>query len=373
MPKEDVLTSFVGANKRFYANAASLHQFGRQTDQLLQKTKEQLLQIVQAPTGHVIYTSGGTEANNLGLLGYARKYQHRGKHIISTVIEHPAVLNTLTQLETEGFTVEYVSVDENGRIRLDEFAQLLREDTVLVSIMHVNNELGSIQPIEECGRLIKEHSRAIFHVDAVQSFGKMPITLTDKGPDAITISGHKIHGLKGTGALISKAHILPEAISYGGGQEDGLRHGTVAVPNAVALAKAARLAVEQMNEMQMNYTQWRNELIAHLTPFTEAKILAKEGAAPHILSIAFEKIRGEVAINFFQQHDVMVSTSSACASKSGEISHVIEAIGLEANYRNGVIRLSFGEMNHAEEIEQVKEVMTKFMAVLRRGKTTNVE
>jgi len=371
MPKEEVLASFAEANKRFYANAASLHQFGRQTDALLQKTKEQLLTIVEAPNGHVIYTSGGTEANNLALLGYARKYKHRGKHIISTVIEHPAVLNTLQQLEKEGFTVDYLSVDGNGCIRLDELEQLIREDTVLVSIMHVNNELGSIQPIEQCSQVIRKYSRAIFHVDAVQSFGKIPITLTEKGPDAITISGHKIHGLKGSGALISKRHVLPEAISYGGGQEEGLRHGTVAVPNAVALARAARLAVEQMN--QTKYAKWRAELIAHIAPFEEVVVLAKDGAASHILSVAFKTIRGEVAINFFQQQDIMVSTSSACASKSGEVSHVIESINIDPQYKNGVIRLSFGEMNTDEEIEQVKEVFTKFITVLRRGKTTNVE
>lgn len=370
MPKDEVLASYTAANKRFYANAASLHQFGRQTDALLQKTKEQLLSIVEAPNGHVIYTSGGTEANNLALLGYARKYQHRGKHIISSAIEHPAVLHTLEQLKKEGFTVEYVSVDRDGRIQLEQLAQLIREDTILVSIMHVNNELGSIQPLEQCSQMIRERSRAIFHVDAVQSFGKLPIHLMENGPDAITISGHKIHGLKGSGALISKEHVLPEAISYGGGQEDGLRHGTVAVPNAVALAKAARLAVEQMN--RTNYAKWRANLIQHIEPYEEVKVLAKEGAAPHILSIAFKSIRGEVAINFFQQHDVIVSTSSACASKSGNVSHVIEAINVEPQFKQGVIRLSFGELNTDQEIERVKEVFTKFIAVLRRGKT-NVE
>lgn len=370
MPKEEVLQSFAEANKRFYANAASLHQFGRQTDALLQKTKEQLLSIVQASNGHVIYTSGGTEANNLALLGYARKYQHRGKHIITSTIEHPAVLYTVEQLEKEGFTVDYVSVDQNGCIRLEELVQLIREDTVLVSIMHVNNELGTIQPIEQCNNIIREHSRAIFHVDAVQSFGKLPIYLSENGPDAITISGHKIHGLKGSGALISKEHILPEAISYGGGQEDGLRHGTVAVPSAVALAKAARLAVENMN--QTKYAQWRSDLIQHIEPYGEIQVLAKEGTAPHILSIAFKSIRGEVAINFFQQHGVIVSTSSACASKSGEVSHVIEAINVDPQYKHGVIRLSFGEMNTDKDIEEVKEVLTKFITVLRRGKA-NVE
>lgn len=370
-PKEEVLSAFVEANKRFFANPASLHAAGRGADALLEKTREQILKIVGAPDGNVIYTSGGTEANNLALLGFARKLKYRGNHVITTTIEHPSVLRAVEQLAREGFDVDYISVDENGVCLLDELQKKIREDTIVVSIMHVNNEIGTIQPIEDCAKVIRAKSRAIFHVDAVQSFGKLPITLTENGPDAITVSGHKIHGLKGTGALISKRTILPEAINYGGGQERGLRSGTVSVPDAAVLARAMRLASE--SQKTVSYERWRKQLIAHIEETDAAIILARETSAPHILSIAFEKIRGEVAVNFFQKNDIFLSTSSACSSKNGDLSHVIEAIQVPDRFKDGVIRVSFGENNTDADIEQFKKVYTDFIHLLKRGQTYDVE
>lgn len=371
-PKEEVLASFLEVNKRFFANPASLHSAGRQADTLLEKTREQILKIVQAPQGTVTYTSGGTEANNLALLGFAHQYKNRGNHIITTKIEHPSVLEAAEQLAREGFEVDYLSVDQNGVLSLEELQEKLREDTIVVSIMHVNNEIGSIQPIEACSKIIREKSRAIFHVDAVQSFGKLPITLTENGPDAMTVSAHKIHGLKGSGALITKGNITPTAINYGGGQEQGIRSGTVSVPDATALARAMRLAVEGA-EKKKNYETWRHQLIEHIEQTSSALIIAKETSAPHILSIAFEKIRGEVAINFFQKHEIIVSTSSACSSKNGNVSHVIEALQVEDNFKEGVIRISFGEKNTDEQITQFKKVFTDFIEILKRGKSHDVE
>lgn len=364
-PKEEILSTFVQANQRFFANPASIHAAGRETDALLEKTREQILNIVGSPDGNVIYTSGGTEANNLALLGFARKFKNRGRHIITTTIEHPSVLRAVEQLAREGFDIDYLSVDENGVCSLDELQEKLREDTIVVSIMHVNNEIGAIQPIEACAKLIHAKSRAIFHVDAVQSFGKLPITLTDNGPDAMTISGHKIHGLKGTGALLSKRTVLPEAINYGGGQEHGFRNGTVSVPDAAVLARAMRLAAE--NKMTSSYQKWREQLIEHIEQTDVAIILAKDTSAPHILSVAFEKIRGEVAVNYFQKNDIYLSTSSACSSKNGDLSHVIEAIHVPEHFKDGVIRISFGENNTDAEIEQFKKVYTEFIHLLKRG------
>ena len=231
-----LLSSFIEVNRRFYANAASIHLAGTESETLLERSREQILSIVGAAEGKVIFTSGGTEANNLALLGFARKYITRGSHIITTSIEHPSILNAAKQLEKEGFEVDYLSVNEQGIISLDELKSKLREDTTVVSIMHVNNEIGTIQPIEECARIIKGNSRAVFHSDAIQSFGKLPVMLTSDGPDAVSVSAHKIHGLKGSGALIMRKGITPVAINYGGGQENGLRSGTVSVPDAAALA-----------------------------------------------------------------------------------------------------------------------------------------
>lgn len=370
-PKGEVLTSFVEVNQRFFANPASLHSAGRQAEALLEKTREQILKIVGAQDGNVIYTSGGTEANNLALLGFARKFKHRGNHILTTIIEHPSIIQAAKQLTQEGFEVDYLTVDENGVISLDELQEKLREDTIVVSIMHVNNEIGAIQPIEACATFIHEKSRAIFHVDAVQSFGKLPIFLTEAGPDAITVSGHKIHGLKGTGALISKRTMTPEAINYGGGQEQGVRNGTVSVPDATALARAMRLASE--HKKTASYERWRKQLIEHIEQSDVAIVLAKTTSAPHILSIAFENIRGEVAVNYFQTNDIYLSTSSACSSKNGDLSHVIEAIHVPERFKDGVIRISFGENNTDAQIEQFKKVYTDFIHLLKRGKSHDVE
>lgn len=371
-PKEEVLTSFLEVNKRFFANPASLHIAGRQADSLLEKTREQILNIVKSPKGTVTYTSGGTEANNLALIGFAHQYKNRGNHIIVTEIEHPSILQAAAQLAREGFDVDYLSVDQNGVLSIEELQDKLRADTIVVSIMHVNNEIGAIQPIEACGKIIREKSRAIFHVDVVQSFGKLPITLTGNGPDAITVSAHKIHGLKGSGALITRGKITPNPINFGGGQEQGVRSGTVSVPDATALARAMRLAVEGAGKKN-DYEKWRNELIQHIEQTSSAHVIAKGTSAPHILSVAFEKIRGEVAINFFQKNEIIVSTSSACSSKNGDISHVIEAIQVEDDFKEGVIRISFGENNTNEEIIQFKKVFTDFIDLLKRGKSHDVE
>lgn len=371
VPSEEVLSAYLAANRRFYANAASLHQAGREADALLEKSREQILGLVQAQEGHVIYTSGGTEANNLAMLGFARKYKYRGNHIITTEIEHPAILNAAKQLEVEGFEVTYLKVNEKGLISLDELNEKLREDTILVSIMHVNNEIGTIQPIKKCNELIKKHSRAIFHSDAVQSFGKLPVVLTESGPDAVTISGHKINGLKGSGVLVTKKNILPEPINYGGGQEFGLRSGTVSVPDAVAIARAMRIAAT--NPKVAEYKGWRKQLIEQIKEFKDVMILAEEEAAPHILSIAFYGIKGEVAVNFFQKNGIIISTSSACSSKSGQAGHVVEAIRLNNNYKHGVVRISFGQDNNERQLLRFKEVFSDFVQLLKRGKNNGVQ
>jgi cysteine desulfurase len=370
-PSEEVLSSFIKVNKRFYANAASLHLAGKETEAFLERAREQILSIVGAPDGQVIFTSGGTEANNLALLGFARKFKSRGNHIITTSIEHPSIINAAKQLEKEGFVVDYLSVNESGMISLDELAEKLRKDTTVVSIMHVNNEIGTIQPIEECAKVIKQHSRAIFHSDTVQSIGKLPISIADEGPDAITVSAHKIHGLKGSGALITRKGLLPESINFGGGQEFGIRSGTVSVPDAAALALAMRLIREK--NTTANYSNWRQRLVNYIKDTKDVIILAEKNSAPHILSIAFFRIKGEVAVNHFQENGITISTSSACSSKTGKAGHVIEAIRLTEPYKQGVIRISFGENNELSDVVKFEKVFSDFVDILQRGKSNEME
>lgn len=362
-PDEEVLHSFLEANRLYYANPASIHAAGKKAEALLTRARRQVLQLIGPSFSEGIFTSGGTEANNLAIIGLALANAHRGKHVITSKIEHPSVLNAFHYLEQNGFEVDYLSVDQEGTISVDELTSLLRSDTILVSIMHVNNEIGTIQPIEQCADVIHSSSRAVFHSDCVQSFGKIPLPFDKHAPDAITLSAHKIYGLKGSGFLAFRKGLTFVPFSFGGGQEQQLRNGTVSVPNAVALAKAMRLCSQQLPDFE----QWRKRLIDKFAAFDNVKILAPTAAAHHILAVAYKGITGEVAVNFFGERGIYVSTSSACSSKSKELSHVVQAIGVEQGYERGVIRISFGKNNSDDEIAQFEEAIQQFGELLQRG------
>lgn len=364
-PDDSVLDSFIAASKKYYANPASLHVFGTEAESLLKRSKEQMLKLVDNEDGEIVLTSGGTEANNLAILGLADAYRARGNHVIITQIEHPSIMNACRKLEETGYEVDYLTVDAQGLISLEELEKKLRKDTILVSVMHINNEIGTIQPIRQCADLIKKNSRAVFHSDCVQSYGKLPVSMESLGLDAITISAHKMNGLKNSGALLLKKNITPHAINFGGGQENGLRSGTVSVPNAVAMAKAMRISTIQ--EERADYREWRNLLMDACSSYENILILSPQNGAPHILSISFKMINGEVAVNYFQEQGIIISTSSACSSKNKSAGHVIEAIGLENKFKNGVIRISFGNTNTKDEIVEFIKVIKRFMELIERG------
>ncbi|WP_432358085.1 cysteine desulfurase family protein [Sporosarcina sp. UB5] len=364
-PDESVLESFMAANRKYYANPASLHVFGREAEALLQRSKEQMLLLVNNESGEVVLTSGGTEANNLALIGLAEAYRSKGSHIITTQIEHPSILNACRELEENGFNVDYLTVDSQGLISLEELESKLKKETILVSIMHVNNEIGTIQPIEQCAKLIKKNSRAIFHSDCVQSFGKLPVKMDSLGLDAITISAHKVNGLKNSGALILKKGVTPNAINFGGGQEKGVRSGTVSVPNSVAMARAMR--INSVADERTDFREWRNLLMEACRQYENIQVLSPDYGAPHILSIAFKSINGEVAVNYFQEKGIIISTSSACSSKNKSAGHVVEAIGLENKFKNGVIRVSFGNTNTKKQVDEFINVLKSFMELIERG------
>lgn len=363
IPEEDVLRSYTTASLAYYANPASLHSAGNQANQLLESARKQIAHLVGNDTSDVTFTSGGTEANNLAILGFARSLKRRGNHIITTEIEHDSVRKACLQLETEGFEVDWLSVNERGEISLKELQQKIRKETILVSIMHVNNEIGTIQPMEACAKLIKENSRALFHSDCVQSIGKLQLPFPE-WTDAITLSAHKIHGLKGTGCLISKKFKAPEAISYGGGQEHGLRSGTANAASAASFAKAVRMAVQPI---ELPYRKWNDRLRKEFEDEKLIRILSSLDGAPHIITLAFKGITGEIAVNYFQEHAIMISTSSACSSKTKNVSHVIEAIQLSDDFRKGVIRISFGKMNTNEDINRLIKTMNEFLVRIKKG------
>lgn len=365
-PSADVMKAFVQANERYYANPASLHEMGVEVNILLNRSREQIAGLIHTEPEHVIFTSGGSESNNFLIKGIARANTHRGKHIIVSSIEHASVLETARALEKEGFHVDYVDVDKHGVVDLNDLKAKLTKDTVVVSIMHVNNEIGAIQPIEEIAKIVHEGSRAFYHVDAVQSFGKLPVYFNGElGPDAISISGHKINGLKGTGIAALRKRTTIEAIIHGGGQEMGLRSGTVAVPQDVAIAKAARLAEQHRTENVQQYIKWRNAIHTFLDPMEDVYVLSSNEGAPHIVSCSIRGIKGEVIVNAMQRQGVIVSTSSACHSKDNQISHVVQAVGVPDGFARGVIRISFGQGLTDADIEKFKEAFSNVVKQVR--------
>lgn len=366
-PYKEVLNTFIEVNEKYYANPASIHQAGVESNTLLKMARHQIAEILHTKDENVLFTAGGTESNNFALFGVSAANTHIGKHIITTEIEHASILEAAKKLETLGFEVDYLKVDENGVISLDELKQKLRKDTTLVSIMHVNNEIGSIQPIEDAAKLIHENSRALFHVDAVQSFGKLPLRFNNEdSPDILSISGHKIHALKGTGVIAFRKKIQIEPFILGGGQEFGLRSGTVAVPQAVALAKAARLTTENLQLNVANYRKWRDDLYDFFNTFGEnVQLFSTKDGAPHIVSLAVLDLKGEIIINALQNKGLIVSTSSACSSRQKKTSHVVEALNIHSNYKKGVIRISFGAHNREEDIVELKRVFSTMMKEIK--------
>lgn len=364
-PDERVLRTFMDASVSYFANPASLHAEGKRSEKLLERARAQVLDTIGLGLTEGIFTSGGTEANNLAILGYVYANEHKGRHLITTCIEHPSVLNVFHELEKRQFTVDYLTVDEEGRISLEELKSKLRNDTILVSIMHVNNEIGTVQPIEECAKVIHRSPRAKFHSDCVQSFGKLPYDAMEDGPDLMTLSAHKIYGIKNSGFLAYRGNLILQPIVFGGGQEGNLRSGTVSVPHAAALAKAARLIAEESDLPRLH--SLRNNLVAFFSELDECRVLAPNAGAPYIVSVAFKGITGEIAVNFLQQHGLIVSTSSACSSKNSDTSHVIEAIDVPHEFEKGVIRISLGKDQTMEEIDRLKEAVRQLNELVGRG------
>ncbi|WP_144510916.1 cysteine desulfurase family protein [Bacillus sp. FJAT-22090] len=360
-----VLETFMAVNEKFWANPASIHEFGHQTNELLQSARQQVAEILHTANDKVYFTSGGTESNNLAIIGLANKYKHRGSHILISAVEHPSVIEAARHLALTGFEVEWIPVDSDGIIVLDTVRQMLRDDTVLVSVMHVNNETGAIQPIEKLTSITRKNSRALIHMDAVQSFGKLLVHFGEFDVDAITISSHKIHGLKGSGVLALKQFIEVEPILFGGGQEFGIRSGTTPVPLAVSTAKAMRLANENFQEKVQKMQMMTDDLFHFLRSFSAIKIISPIKRAPHIISFSVHKIKGEVIINALQQKNVIVSTSSACSSRQTKTSHVLKAMHIQDEHIKGVIRLSISSFNTQEEVNQFKNIFTQVMNVIK--------
>ena len=362
----EVVEAMIPYFTEFYGNASSLHSFGREAHNAMEEARRKVAELVNAYPEEMIFTAGGTESDNIAIKGAAYANRSRGDHIITSTIEHPAVLETCRSLEKQGFKVSYIPVDKNGLIELDVLRKAVTERTTLVTIMHANNEVGTIEPIEEIAE-IAEAKSIIFHSDAVQSAGKIPVDVKDKGVDLLSISAHKIYGPKGIGALYVRKGTRLEPIIHGGGHERGLRSSTENIPGIVGLGKAAELAKTRMSEDAAHLTNLRDQLIkATLSDIEESYLNGHPTKRlPNNAHFRFTGIEGEALILNLDEKGIAASTGSACSSKKLLPSHVLMAIGLNEVQAHGSLRLTLGRENTKEDIEYVHQVLPETVKKLR--------
>ena len=363
---EEVVKAMIPYFSEYYGNPFSLHLFGNETGLAVTQARQTIADILKAKPSEIIFTASGSEADNLAIRGIAKAYKHRGKHIITSTIEHPAVKNTFMDLMEDGFEVTMVPVDENGVMIMDEFKKALREDTILVSVMHANNEVGSFQPIEEIAKITKER-KIIFHVDAVQTMGKVEIYPEKMGIDLLSFSGHKFHAPKGIGVLYKRDGVRLARIITGGNQEGKRRPGTSNVPYIVGLAKALEMAVANMKE------EWNRE--ETLRDYFEDEVSKRipeiringKGARrlPGTSSITFKYLEGESMLLNLSLKGIAVSSGSACSSDSLQPSHVLLAMGVPAEFAHGTLRFSLSKYTTKEEIDYTIESLVEIIGKLR--------
>ncbi|MFC4778497.1 cysteine desulfurase family protein [Paenibacillus sp. GCM10023252] len=366
-PHEEVIQTLLEVTRTHYANPASIHQAGADAEKLIQRAKSVLAAMLGGRTEEWTMTSGGTESNNLAIKGIARQYETRGKHLITTQIEHASVYESFRQLEREGFHVTYLPVDGNGQVRLEDLRQALTDETTLVSIMHVNNEMGAVQPLEEIGRLLALRKRTYLHVDAVQSIGKLPIELDKWGVDALTASAHKLRGPKGVGFLYVREGVQLYPLLSGGGS--GPKPGTANVPGIVAAAKAVRLAVQSADQRRNKMYELREQLLAGLDAIPELRVNGSRSGwpvmAPHIINFSYPGMKPEVMVHMLEENDILASTKSACSSKEDKPSRVLLAMGADRARASGGIRVSLGDEHDAVDMDKLSKALQLVVEKLR--------
>ena len=357
-----------------YGNPSSLHRKGMQAENYLRYAKETMARLLKVNEKEIIFTSGGTESDNMALIGCAYANNRRGKHIITTRIEHPAVLKTCAYLETAGYRVTYLPVNSWGQISLDDLRKAMTPDTILVSIMYINNEIGSVQPIEAAGALIKQlNPQTLFHVDAVQGFGKARIYPGRLGIDLLSASGHKIHGPKGIGLLYIGEKVKIQPILYGGGQQMNLRSGTDNVPGAAGMARAAELLYAHYDDDMANLYRLKKYFMDGVRKIEDVRINGLlpdkpdgEGTAPHIVSVSVPGVRSEVLLHALEDKGIYVSAGSACAARKPQPSATLKAIGAEKPLLESTVRFSFSVYTTKEELDYTLQEMYDKIPMLRR-------
>lgn len=352
-----------------YGNPSSMHHKGVEAEKYVRDATKTLADLLKAEEKEILFTSGGTESDNIALIGTAMANHRRGRHLITTRIEHPAVLQPMAYLENQGFQVTYLPVDHEGKISLEDLERAIRPDTILVSIMHTNNEIGSVQPIAEAGELIKRmNPQTLFHVDAVQGFGKFRIYPAKAHVDMLSVSGHKIHGPKGVGFLYIRKGARVNPIIYGGGQQKGMRSGTENVPGIAGLAKAAELVYRNLDQDMDRMYGLRDMLIEGIGDIEDVRVNGCPGrkGAAHIVSLSVRGVRSEVLLHALEEREIYVSAGSACSSNKPQTSATLKAIGVERGLLDSTIRFSFSVFTTAEEIQYTIQALHELIPALRR-------
>ena len=352
-----------------FGNPSAMHLKGVEAEKYIKSSAESLARLLKVQEKEILFTSGGTESDNLALIGATLANKRSGNHIITTSVEHPAVSQPALFLQEQGFEVTYLPVDSRGVVKMDALKAVLREDTILVSVMYVNNEVGAVEPIEEISRIIKaKNPSVIFHVDAIQAYGKYVIRPKKQGIDLLSVSGHKIHGPKGVGFLYIRSGVKIKPLIYGGGQQNNLRSGTENVPGAAGLGVAAKEMYTDHEEKIRRLTELKDYMIDRLGEIEGTLVNSKKGteSAPQIVSVSFEGVRSEVLLHALEDKEIYVSSGSACSSHHPGISGTLKGIGLAQKYLDATIRISFGIFNTKEEIDYCIDTLKELLPVLRR-------
>ncbi len=360
-----------------YGNPSSVHTKGVEAEKYVTEATKRIAKALKVNEKEIIFTSGGTESDNLALIGAAMAYKRAGNHIITSKIEHPAILNTVKFLESEGFNVDYLDVDEKGVVKLDDLKAKLSQETILVSVMHTNNEVGSLQPVEEIAKIVKDYNKdIIFHVDAVQGFTKSLIYPKRLNIDLLSISGHKIHGPKGIGVLYANEKIRLKPITFGGGQQRGLRNGTLNTPGIAGIGLACEMGTkditggsERLYELKAFFLQEADKIdkvVVNGCVKDENGNYKVRETAPHIMNISVRGLRSEVMLHALEEKGVYVSAGSACASHSKKESSTLKAMGADAETMDGALRISMSEFTTREELEYVIDTLKELIPFYSR-------
>lgn len=361
----EVLNSYNQITLKYFANPSSIHSLGQESSRLLDKSREQILNVLKLTHHDVIFTSGATEANNLAIKGYCFANRSRGKHIITSSTEHPSVLNTVLEMQDFGFEVTVLPVNKEGQIEVNSLKAAIREDTILVSLMMVNNEVGAINPIKEVGEYLKKFPKIAFHVDMVQAIGKLPLDFNNI--DMFSIAGHKIHGLLGSGLLIKEKKIILKAVNQGGGQENNLRSGTNTLALSASLAKALRLAIEGEANNFKKVKVLSERLLGYLKDNKDKYLINSYNEDnPYIVNFSLLHHKASVVVEALSNRGIMVSSLSACHAKNEDYSKVVYAMYQDLNLAHNTIRISFDKDNTIEEVEALIKNLEEILKEIKQ-------